>query len=721
MVNPITDSDQGFDSNADPLPSEQAYVYNYYRSTLNASLSTPNLILNPDDVLVSSKQTDLVFKTRTDGTTYWAVEDTKFKTIAALTVLSESPPISSFRPSIWGTDRTIKWNYNDINWDLLPNLEPPYTTVPYETIIPKFLKALPWFEWSSHSGANDFRPRNNFSDGGFEYGREVASKFGGIGLWLACDWGDIDKQRDVAIKMIQNGLDIYDWFQNGGSALPDGGHNAGKKLPVVIAATLLEDTTMKTWLSANPNAFQEDGQLFRISEADPYIRRYLPENDSWYGRRVDNYTVDMIGLPEWGARHCRGTYTQNLTGWEQDEELKWDNAYWLVAYRDVNFGGMMPAWFAARLLNMEDVWANPVAFDYMERVAKLQGPARGRQEFGDFTVELWEKYHVISPELSATGLIPLQNHSIIYSSSEQFGHPATNVLNESTFDDWWTLSETETTPAAPPPHSIIIELDKHYNLMGVDVRSTTRQNDGYLLDFQMYGSVDNSTWQLLLDSYVGSSDQLLTVLFPTMSAKYFKLVAPCTYTYPGGDWRIGTAQNRPSLNIKLNRLQLRQPVSEVVDPLSGMTVVSPLSIFAVSSEGTVGTSGADHKGIHCIDNNPNTYWGSCWRNPRFIPPHWIMFDLGESKTVSGLRYYPYASYPHYGSFRDYEIYVTNNASTNINQWGSHVAKGDWTFNGDLKIVAFPPTTGRYVILNTTLGDGGPSNGDAIAVQIDILE
>ena len=200
MVNPLPQTDFGFDSSPKIYPLK-------YAASKNVALSFP-FTVPQGSVLVSSRS-------RGEYPTW-------LQTVCALTVLSSAPPEGSFRPAIFGEDRTIKWNINQLNWNILKN----YTAIPStppKADIERYMPPLPWFEWAKTWDGNALQPRDNTADGGMEYGRAIGGKFGCVALWLNTNQPLSDKKA-IAIQMVQNGLDIYNYVKTGGGFYHDGGH-----------------------------------------------------------------------------------------------------------------------------------------------------------------------------------------------------------------------------------------------------------------------------------------------------------------------------------------------------------------------------------------------------------------------------------------------------------------------------------------------------------------
>ncbi len=363
MVNPIPAQGQGFSQQIDVFYQVTDAIR--YVKEKNAALKLPNLTLQPNDVLVSSK-----------AGKYPSGRGTNFiESISALTVLSAVPPEGSFRPSIYGTDRTIRWNVSQISWNILKNLDTVSGT-PATSMIYESMPNLPWIEWSSHWVGGNLMPVDNTADGIFynnpvgqnsSYGREIAYKFGAVGLWLNTNQNTDDKKA-IAIRMIQNGLDIYEYLKYSGAGFyHDGGHKAGRKFPVVFAAAMLSDGNNNLESTAsNPDIFQEDTQTFFVTQSD--VGRELgcykyKDNIRTYCR--ETYVQSDVGMAEWGIRH-RFEPVQDDKSWNANGEYD---------YRNTNYPAVIAPVLAAELMGLKSLWNHPAIFAYMARHYGVTGAA----------------------------------------------------------------------------------------------------------------------------------------------------------------------------------------------------------------------------------------------------------------------------------------------------------------------------------------------------------
>ena len=344
MVNPVpvpvvfgTFSGQGFTS------GYTAYVWNLeYVPSLNVSLSLP-ITLSASNTLVSSLTQDLNNQ---------CVIET-----VALTVLSVVPPAGCFRPPVYGhIDKSIKFHISQINTSFLPSFTPT-SFAPSSSAIQAILPALPWVELVDSFYGGTFAPCQNEATGiigttGFQstYGREIAFKWGEVGLWLCLNENPAIKQQSI-IQTIQDGIDIAGFLDAGGGFTADGGNRCGRKFPVLFAACALNDPHLLS-LANQANLFQEDQQTFLVQQSD-------------VGRPVNppgtTYTQSMVGIPDWGIKHSFAP---------QDDDSRYYNG---VAYRFVVWPAMLGPSLAADLMGLRSKWGPVAIFDYNQRYAILSG------------------------------------------------------------------------------------------------------------------------------------------------------------------------------------------------------------------------------------------------------------------------------------------------------------------------------------------------------------
>jgi len=330
-----------------------------YDPSLNVALgvspSTP-LHIPANNSLVSSES----YATRPSGVRVY------LKTAAVLTVLAAPAPEGSFRPPFSGTDKRIRHNKSDLDYAKLRRLAPPASAPSLAELEPLFQR--PWIDTFSSSFALEqhVSPDENMPD----YGREFSIRVGNGALALNLDYTNAQKET-LLIYYVQVGLDLYGvaTATDGGRIAwyGGGGHRSGRKLPILFAGWLLDDSDMQNVQAA----FAEDMQIYYYD--DPRLPPEAQGIPGWTGATVlfkhagtaDGVTPSWDGLYEhkppsewtWDGRGCPGDPS---SGGNSDKRSE--------AYRTCCTGY---AWvgmaLAARLMGMTEMWNKPEFFDYEDR------------------------------------------------------------------------------------------------------------------------------------------------------------------------------------------------------------------------------------------------------------------------------------------------------------------------------------------------------------------
>ncbi|MBN1495678.1 MAG: hypothetical protein JXA07_02850 [Spirochaetes bacterium] len=213
------------------------------------------------------------------------------------------PPYS--RPSRLersGVDPLI-YSSNDLVWDYLKSLPKPFRA-------PSLRESARLVErvWLDHWKGAGFigsriHPLNNMRD----YGRDIAANLSEVALQLMLDYSREEKNK-LLISLVQIGIDFYGIALDGGVWIADGGHNSGRKFPIVFAGLLLNNSDMlniqQKFYRKNKSIegyqyrFAEDGQTYYYDDA------YLPDYaDVVTNRRAagveDKKSVAVKGVRGW--------------------------------------------------------------------------------------------------------------------------------------------------------------------------------------------------------------------------------------------------------------------------------------------------------------------------------------------------------------------------------------------------------------------------------------
>lgn len=370
MINPRWGYAQGYDS--------RAMNYNS-----NLSVSTP-VVLNPGDTIVSAtKLTDLT-------------EGTYLATAAVLTIVDQEQISDKFRPpftrpgrvSTSADDQLIfSSNQIDSQWSMLPNLSKPGNTPALASSIELVKKA--WIDHVPEWVGEHTRPLNNLSF----YGRDIAEDMSIVACQLLLNYS-YEEKRQLAIHLIQTGIDYYGMYLDGGQWHADGGHGSGRKFPLVFAGLLLNHSGMKNIdkYYIDPQSgqtgfrFGEDGQTYYYD--DPEIPEFInietlevaagPAGGDVYPIRGTRGWIDITngGSGDIALWRMNGTNSSStsFTGQEHIDVSNWsDNGENQVKFEAYRMSCTSHAWigYGLALIRMGpaamSVWNHNVFFDYIYR------------------------------------------------------------------------------------------------------------------------------------------------------------------------------------------------------------------------------------------------------------------------------------------------------------------------------------------------------------------
>ncbi|RNF83206.1 hypothetical protein EER27_11930 [Lysobacter psychrotolerans] len=185
-------------------------------------------------------------------------DKTYLDTAVVLTVLAAAPPEGGrnvFRPPYFGQSKPL-YSTNGMRLDLLPTLPalPDMPTLP--ELSERFARVqLDHQLWWS---ADQIHPVKNMPD----YGAAIAMDNSVASLRLMVE-GDPVERKQLAIHLVQYGIDLDAAMKGGLHFLADGGHRHGRKLVLALSALLLNDQAMAARVrDFQQGTFQEDGHLY---------------------------------------------------------------------------------------------------------------------------------------------------------------------------------------------------------------------------------------------------------------------------------------------------------------------------------------------------------------------------------------------------------------------------------------------------------------------------
>jgi hypothetical protein len=346
---PTANSKSAFDSRLNDGTDESWW----FDATLR---SYPPVSLKPGDAMVSSISLATI---HSDPEVMRAAEmsASPVKTVSVLTVLSSAPSADAFRPSYCDRRQAI-YHANDLQMNLLPSLAPPTPsdlTAGTPTLAEfEALYRRPWIDTNPFlfDAPADYMP---------SYGQHIAFADSYASLLLMLNFSTPQKQN-LANYFVQYGIDLYGCVQAGYGWPAFGGHRSGRKLPIIFAGILLNNSGMKNVSANYPNEFGEDMQAMYVNQVSPAgtYRKAWQGATAIYG---GHYGVDANGT----------VVSPGLYGpYEQLQPSKWPlingNEQLGEAYRrcctSVSWVGEA---LTIHLLKAESVWNYPAFFDYVDR------------------------------------------------------------------------------------------------------------------------------------------------------------------------------------------------------------------------------------------------------------------------------------------------------------------------------------------------------------------
>jgi len=316
----------------------------------------PPISLNPGDSLVSSISLAQIHSLpevmrATD------MSASPVATVSVLTVLSSTPTADAFRPSYCDRSQTI-YHANSLQRDLLPSLTPPPPSDPNAgtPTLATFegYYRRPWIDTNPFlfDAPAEYMP---------SYGQHIAFADSYASLLLMLNFPP-DQKVNLTNYFVQYGIDLYGCVQAGYGWPAFGGHRSGRKLPIIFAGILLNNSGMKNVSADHPNQFGEDMQTLYIKNLPP-AGTY---QQAWQGATViygGHYGVNVDGT----------VVSPGLYGpYEQLQPANWPllngNEQLGEAYRrcctSVSWVGEA---LTIHIMHAENVWNYPAFFDYVDR------------------------------------------------------------------------------------------------------------------------------------------------------------------------------------------------------------------------------------------------------------------------------------------------------------------------------------------------------------------
>ena len=348
VVNPPAGRKQGYDDRI---------------SGFDASLrATLPLVLKPGESLVSTASLDKIGQ-KTPETVRGQYCRGPLRTAVVLTCLKQPPPADAFRPGYVGQWKE-PFAATQLRLGVLPRLKAP-RTVPDVKGYERYLQRI-WLDHMREWSNRKMHPLENMPD----YGREITNIVSNVALLLLID-DPQGQRRTLLLRYVQKGIDYYAAAKSHDDLwVANGGHNSGRKWPVLIAGLLLGHQGMMNVKAT----FQEDQQTY-------YGKGFRGQKALW-----------TITLRNPNKRHEE----VDPNTWATYGDTKGNNGLKAEGYRKLNGPTWVGQALAARLTGMRKSWGHPPFFDYVDRWVKEGGGAKR-----GFVREMWDLYRPRADEIGA--------------------------------------------------------------------------------------------------------------------------------------------------------------------------------------------------------------------------------------------------------------------------------------------------------------------------------
>jgi hypothetical protein len=361
VVNPAAGALQGYDDRMEG-----------YSPTLAAKFP---LALKAGQSLVSTSSVEKV-GIRTGETQTMQYARGPLRTATVLTCVAEVPPPDAFRPAYVGETK-LSFTTKQLRRDLLPGLKLPMgTKLPDLQQLERALQRI-WLDHQANYVGRYMHPLENMPD----YGRDITNIVSNVSLVLMLD---NPKNDTLLFHFVQLGIDNYGVVESNAHIwTAGGGHDSGRKMPILFAGVLLGDIGMQHVVAD----FAEDLQTY-------YGLGYRGQKVLW---RVDaNEARQHEELPpeKWHGPPFKG----DNDGWKSE------------GYRGLNGPTWVGECLAARLIGAKALWSHDPFFDYVDRwIAEAKDgmvdpqtlQTKGYIPATGFVKAMWDEYRAKADEIGA--------------------------------------------------------------------------------------------------------------------------------------------------------------------------------------------------------------------------------------------------------------------------------------------------------------------------------
>jgi chitodextrinase len=659
QVNPDCSQSQGFDSSPKEHSSAVGASWDPTKN-LHPSFTGSSLDLNAGSVIST------ISRSRAAGRP-------QLSDMAILTVVSSTPSAGDFRPGPsddGNTNRVSYWNESDLDYSILHDDLTPSTGLP-SLAATEALFVRPWAEFMTGSQARYVHASNNQA----EYGRDIADEVGQGLMLLHMDYTQAQK-RDLYVRMVQLGIDVYSAAQSGCVWDDLGGINPGHKAPLVLAALALNDSGMMTYADAdNHFIFQEDRQIWYVTQAD--VGRPLYQGD---GRPREEYTQVHVGLPEWGEQHTRQPVR--------------DGSNWNATYRSICQGSLITHALAMQLTTgAVDLWTWDAFFDYQDRAFAIDEPvAGGTNRMTVWERDAWNAFRNVGPPSGSATEVSTPN---ITPNGGSFLNSVDVIIEVGTPGATIYYTDDGSTPTASSTlYTGSFTLTSSKTIKAIGIKSGLTDSD---IVSAIY-TVTADTFAPQITSVPDTNDPYALAVIFDEQVDSVTAETTSNYSISGGITVNSATLATDGLTVYLGTSELSATTYTLtvnnVEDLSGNAIAANtqatfdyifLSVVASCDDGNVATN--------TVDGDLGTRW-SCDVNGA-----WIDYDLGSIQTISSVDIAFFKGNERSGIF-DIEI---STDGTNAVQVFSGSSSGTTL---QLENFDFTDTTGRFV---TIIGYGNSAN------------
>ena len=206
-------------------------------------------------------------------------------TAVVLTILAEPPDDGGagyFRPPYFGHDKPMH-RVDELNLDLLPSVAGPASDVPSLAETERRFERV-WLDHRRGWTSRYIHPAQNMP----HYGSGMMRTAGDVALRLMLD-DPVEDKRQAAINYVQWGIDLFAMYEGGLRWSGAGGHMHGRKLPMAMAAVLLDHEGMKQAVSQAEHAAYPDRYDADVWQEDSSVYYAAPAQRALWGQPRGGY------------------------------------------------------------------------------------------------------------------------------------------------------------------------------------------------------------------------------------------------------------------------------------------------------------------------------------------------------------------------------------------------------------------------------------------------